>query len=367
MGAFSEGRNIVLLRNHEVTRFGGALKEAQAIYDPRGSGGVSRLVFDPVRETLVESEMALSGTLVNCSGGPTPWGSWLTCEETLATGPRTAKGRLPHGFVYEVPVSGKAQATPLLEMGRFFHEAVAIDPKRSDAYLTEDRMTSSLYRFVPHDPDSYAKGGQLFAMALAEKPRCKTTSELTLGEPHPVHWVTISDPTRAHSPEDPGDCLGVFQQGQALGAAIFARLEGIAYCNGSMVFSATAGGPGMCGQIYRLDLEARTLTLIFESPGHGVVSMPDNLTATPQGSFVLCEDGAMGKSRLHILTKAGTSFPFAVNHLKLDGDLFGHRGSFTSSEFAGACFDPEGKWLFVNVQKPGVTYAITGPWESLPA
>lgn len=363
MGAFAgTDGHVVLVRNHEATAAGARFSEACAGYDASGgTGGTTTLRFDPTRERLVEARASLTGTLWNCSGGPTPWNSWLSCEETLAgPGDHPALTR-SHGWVFEVPAEGEATGRPLTGMGRFFHEAAVVDADAGDVYLTEDRHTSGLYRFRPEVPGELAKGGRLAMLRVPDHPHLSTNTGQLPGRAYPVDWVPIEDPTRAH--DQPGDCLGVFAQGRRQGGTSFARLEGATWRPGELLFVATSGGDKRAGQVWRLDLSRQTLSLVFESPGHAVLSGPDNLTVSPRGGVVLCEDGGGRPLCLQALTPWGEVEPFARNHMQLEGEVHGWRGDFRRQEFSGACFSPDGRWLFANIQTPGVTLAITGPWE----
>ena len=119
------------------------------------------------------------------------------------------------------------------------------------------------------------------------------------------------------------------------------------------------------GQVWEIEPKTATLRLIFESPSPDVLNMPDNVCLSPRGSIVLCENGT-ANPRIHGLTRDGRIFPFARNNVKLTGERNGLVGDYTTSEFAGATYSPNGEWLFVNIQRPGITVAITGPWEHGP-
>jgi secreted PhoX family phosphatase len=174
-----------------------------------------------------------------------------------------------------------------------------------------------------------------------------------------VEWVPVENPDNQSSTM-PGNF--VWAQGQALGAATFARLEGCWYGNDKKIYIvSTSGGIGQ-GQIWEYDSKAETIALLFQSPSAAVLNMPDNITVSPRGGLVLCEDGS-GEEFLHGLTVDGEIFKFAKNSVVLNGERNGIVGDFTGSEFAGACYSPDGDWLFANIQSPGITVAITGPWQ----
>lgn len=360
MAAFAgSGGQIHLVRNHELSP---APAFAPALAYDRGAGGGTTTLTLDADASLVAARASLAGTLRNCAGGPTPWGSWLTCEETVLD--QTGKlGTLerPHGYVFEVPVTGEPSRQPLLAMGRFVHEAVAVDPRTGTVYETEDARRAGLYRFTPSTPGRLDEGGRLQMLAVRGRPRLDLRPGQPVGSRHGVYWVNIDDPGRTHDDVSARDGGGVFSQGLAGGGAIFGRLEGAWYADGKVYLTSTDGGRAQMGQVWELDLDAQELRLVFESPGPDVLNMPDNLTVSPRGGLVLCEDGTANPC-MHGLTLDGRLFRFARNAVRLNGERNGISGDFRSSELAGATFSPDGRWLFVNIQSPGITLAITGPW-----
>lgn len=365
MAAFQAQNGLVaLVRNHEVPA-PGASQVARAFgdqpYDPACGGGTTTTLFDPKTEKVVSVTPSLSGTLVNCAGGPTPWGSWLSCEETLVDPRRNELTTKPHGYVFEVPHDGTSNAAPITGMGRFWHEAIAIDPDTGIVYETEDRNAAGLYRFVPKTKGRLADGGLLQVLAIKGKPRFDTRLGQAKAATYDVEWVDIPDPERAHVNEADWDTRGVFQQGLDGGAAIFARLEGAWFGNGRLFVTATSGGDAKMGQVWELDPKRSELRLVIESPGQDVLAMPDNITLSPRGGLALCEDGP-SIQRVQGLTRRGQLLVLARNNIVLNGEKNGLRGDFRTFEFAGAAYSPDGKWLFVNAQQPGITFAITGPW-----
>ena len=354
MAAFRRGDLVHLVRNHERDA-GTPFAPADRVYDPAASGGTTNLVFDPDAARLVESYASLSGTIRNCAGGPTPQGTWLSCEETT-----TIIGGVRHGYVFEVPSDGPSDAVPLTAMGRFAHEATATDPVTGFVYETEDAGSSALYRFRSADPANLAAaGGVLEAMKLAGT---TDTREWTTGTSAAVDaWVSVDSPDWAPPTPSP------WNQVRIKGAARISRGEGAWYGDGLVYVISTDGAPSRQGQVFALDPAAGTFTCVFASPSAGVLNAPDNVCVSPRGGLVLCEDGS-GLEFLHGLSPAGEIFPFAQNNAVLPEAFAAARGytgtDFTGSEWAGATFEPKnGNWLFANLQSPGVTFAITGPWR----
>ncbi|MGE3273766.1 MAG: PhoX family phosphatase [Vicinamibacterales bacterium] len=359
MAAFPgrQGR-VLLVRNHEATR--GPCFDPSCAYDPEVGGGTTTLEFDPAKGKLTGHRPSIAGTVRNCAGGPTPWGSWLTCEETLHEPAPGQPFTKPHGYVFEVPLDGTASCEPLRAMGRFVHEAAAVDPATGIVYMSEDAREAGLYRFVPTTPGVLADGGRLEMLAVDGRPQLDTRNGPCPGDTFAVSWVPIAEPERPH---DRGrDGRGVFAQGWAQGAAVFARLEGCTWGNGRVYLTATSGGAARMGQVWELDPAASALRLVFESPGPDILNMPDNACPSPRGGLVLCEDGTMNPC-VQGLTADGRIFRFARNNITLNGERNGIRGDYRDSEIAGATFSPDGQWLFFNVQRPGVTFAVTGPWR----
>jgi secreted PhoX family phosphatase len=360
MAAFpGENGLVVLVRNHEI---GPGVALDGPAYDSQAGGGTTTTVFDPAAEKVVSTRVSLAGTARNCAGGPTPWGSWLTCEESVL-GPTDQQNALPlqHGYIFEVPHDGVSEAKPLKEMGCFVHEAIAVDPRTGIVYETQDRAQAGLYRFVPKTRGRLAEGGRLQMLAVDGRRAFDTARGQRSGAAYDIHWVDIAEPDRPHVTATEGYGLGVFQQGLIAGGAIFSRLEGATFGDGTLYVTATDGGDAKMGQVWEIDPRRDRMRLVFESPGAPVLNMPDNLTLSPRGGLVICEDGTMTPC-VHGLTRDGRIFRFARNNIKIDQPRNGLTGDFSRREFAGATYSPDGKWLFFNVQSPGVTFAVTGPW-----
>jgi len=366
MAAFRHKDKIRLVRNHEINnrigKTGVCIGSKDHAYDPLAGGGTSTLTVDPKTRELISDFVSLCGTLQNCAGGPTPWGSWITCEETILgkTALKTREGETVgqfeqnHGYCFEVPALSDRPAAPipLRQMGRFVHEAIAVDPKTGVVYLTEDAVSAGFYRFLPKRKGRLAEGGQLQMLAVKGKPEYDTRTAQKAGAKIPVVWVDIMspDPQEANT-----DSLAVYKQGKSRGGATFTRLEGCWYGDKRIFFTATSGGDKRLGQVWEYQPEGKsegTLILIFESPGAEVLDMPDNITVSPRGGLVVCEDGS-SDNYIRGLTRDGRIFDFAKNMVQ----------GFERSEFAGATFSPDGQTLFVNIQSPGITFAIWGPWK----
>lgn len=364
MAAFATGTSGVvrLVRNHEqgydpvgsdVSYDRVLIGDPDDAYDKTAAGGCTTLTFDTRQLVLTDSFISLNGTSVNCAGG-IYGNSWLSCEETVE-GTREGFAK-DHGYIFEVPSQQNGAVSnpvPYKAMGRFRHEAVAVDPASGIVYETEDagRTNSGFYRFLPNDPADLSAGGRLQMLAVKDQPRFATYEGVgdRVGNPLPVTWVDIARP-------DPIDTAGdsVFKQGSLAGGAAFARLEGCWFDSGSVFFNATSGGDARAGQVWEYRPRGRSggqLILVFESPSKEVLDAPDNITVSPRGGLVLCEDGR-GEQYVRGLDERGQIFDFAVNNVDED-----------NNEFAGACFSPDGEVMFVNIQTPGVSFAIRGPWE----
>jgi len=389
----------VLIRNHE--RGAGSLIVAPGTYDSGDIGGGARAAGGTTTLTYRDGEWgdlepSLGGTLVNCAGGPTPWGSWLSCEE-IKTNLTSSTGR-KHGYVFEVdPRSERTTGRPLVGMGRFSHEAVAVDPRTGIIYLTEDdRNKSGLYRFIPNDRfgrcGSLENGGRLQAARVRGVPNADLIVA-SIGTEYRLEWVDIAEPDMdsaaapAGFPDiSTGDTLsGPFAQAWADGALRMSRGEGIWYSYGKMFIVDTSTGVDGTGRkgrgngsVWVLDLFSQRLRALFVSGNELAANNPDNVTVSARGGVLLCEDGGSSPdefgpgARLVGLTRAGESFYFAKNNVQLtsqqaaDAGKTIAEGDYRSSEFCGACWDPVARTMFVNIQTPGITVAINGPWERGP-
>ncbi len=380
--AGQDGR-VALICNHEMSthRFDGSafgdgyadLPEStkSLLYD-RGSdetpalGGTTTTLYNPATGETEQQFLSLAGTEINCAGGATPWGSWLSCEECFeAPGSRVDYEHLitrdrHHGYVFEVPSSAArlVEAIPIKAMGRFEHEACAVHEATGIVYMTEDRFHGLFYRYIPATPGKLHDGGRLQALAIDGHSSVMTHNwsavpQTLLNTPMKTHWIDLDF-------VDPVD-NDLRLRGAARGAATFARGEGLCVAGDRFAFTCTIGGPARIGQVFTYapspyegtptekDKPGR-LTLIAESDENSLLRNCDDLTMAPWGDLIVCED-TLNHCGLVGIPPNGRQYAIADN-------------PYSVSELAGVCFSPDGKTLFVNIQYPGMTLAITGPWPT---
>jgi hypothetical protein len=376
MAAFNVGNKVVLIRNHEnspsptkYAAFGENMQllsklDRKNFFDfgygiTPGLGGTTTVVFNEDRQVVERQFLSLAGTYRNCAGGPTPWNSWITCEEDT-----TAKGEVAenyHGYNFEIPASanGLIEPIPIKAMGRFNHEAVCVHPASGIVYQTEDAYDSLIYRYIPNVPGKLHQGGELQALSIKGRKSLDTRNwndqTLKVGESLDVTWISLKDVDTTQ------DDLRL--RGYAMGAAMFARGEGMWFGNNEVYFACTNGGVNKSGQVFKYipSLKEGTaeekdqsgkLVLFAEPNNTNILKYCDNLTVSPWGDIILVEDSK--DAYMRGITPQGGIYNIG-------------RNIGSSSELAGACFSPSGKTMFVNIQEEGLTFAITGPWNSLRA
>jgi secreted PhoX family phosphatase len=383
MAAFPDPRHpgdtTILIRNHENRRRFGEIPvvvPAGLRYDEdlTYNAGCVKLVVRrhrrpdaPTLYEVVDSFSILGGTDTNCAGGLTPYKTWITCEEVVNRGSTGKK----HGYIFEVDAlaDGPVLARPIPSAGRFVHEATAWHG--GILYETEDRNIrtqggSCFYRWIPErrvgrSGNLADTNGVLQALKLKNEFRANMDTGRVVGLPYPVEWVTIDNPD--HEDDTDRTALAVRFQAQNKGAAFFDRQEGMWAGRGKVYFDCTEGGAQNLGQVWEYDPGRETITLIYESASSATLENPDNVVIVRQtGDILLCEDGPAPQF-IRGLTQDGKIYDFA-------------EGLSNPSEFAGACFDPDGQTLYVNQYGvrpdpnvpgdpgvPGLTYAIHGPFQ----
>ena len=283
-------------------------------------GGAGALRFAP-DGTVVDTYRVLTGTSRNCAGGPTPWGTWLSCEEHTS------------GRVWECDPSKPGQGIERPLLGTFSHEAVAVDPDEGRLYLTEDDGShegDGFYRFTPERYPSL-DAGRLEIAAVAPDGA--------------IRWIEV-DPLVPMQEQRPSD------------ATPFDGAEGVWYEAGHVYFTTKSDN-----RIWDLDVAAQELGVLYDAAEHGdaaPLTGVDNLTRSRSGDLYIAEDG--GNMEVVVLSREGEVTPF----LRIEG----HRGS----EVTGPAFDPYGRRLYFSSQRgpggrgAGVTYEVSGPFRrSIPA
>jgi secreted PhoX family phosphatase len=398
----ADRRSFTLIQNHEMTpnmSAFGVPHVAGTVYDPGSvnASGCTVLTTDG-RGNRTDEWVGISGTVRNCAGGATPWGTWLTCEETFITagatwsaGGATGAYEKNHGYVFEVfpGRSDQQLPKPIKAFGRFEHEAIAVEPNRTRAYLTEDSSGPNglVYRWTAPRGVRLGAGianklgdtsGAFEAMQIllddgSVLPDVAYITSAQLGRPFKVAWTPVPDREATGTPIRSQFADGTVTRGK--------KFEGIwsadrgAYIVNSFAFGATdlpADATKHDGMVWYYDYDDETITLVTYFPhntlaeGEGptprfqdlLFDGPDNVSVTPWGTLVLAEDGVRAS---HVLSAVpgGPTYAIARNQLA-NGTS---NGVSTFSEFTGPTFSPDGKVLFVNIQSPGITLAITGPWS----
>jgi uncharacterized protein len=284
-------------------------------------GGASALRFGPAGR-VQDAYRILSGTTQNCSGGGTPWGTWLSCEE------------VEDGRVWECDPSGRSRALPHEAMGAFKHEAAAVDPRGRRIYLTEDLIDGGLYRYTPSDWPDLSKGALEIARVEGEA----------------VEWVELPDPL-ARSERT---------RRQVAGSLELKRGEGI-WLDGDTLYVATTADH----RVHAYDTRRERLTVIYD--GLASRSAPllrvDQLTGSPGGELFVCEDIATDEIDMGVIDRERRVSRF----LSVTGP------QHLRSELTGVTFDPSGRRMFFASQRafpesellpgPGAIYEITGPFK----
>ncbi|MBO3749585.1 DUF839 domain-containing protein [Streptosporangiaceae bacterium NEAU-GS5] len=404
-GVVDQGRGrMVIIQNHEMTPFMSQFPVPHVpgtVYDPGAlnAGGCTVITVDGNGTTLSEW-VGISGTVRNCAGGVAPWGSWLTCEEifinagaTWSAGGQTGTYQKNHGYVFEVLQADSANQIPkpIKAFGRFEHEALAVEKNLKHVYLSEDASGPNglFYRWTAPDDVRLQRGlanilsdtaGKLEAMQIRMDdgsilPDVAYLTSAQLGRPFKVTWIEVADRDATSTPIRRQFADGDVTRGKKF-EGVWANSKGV-YIVNSFAFGAAdlpADATKHDGMVWFYDFDDETITLVTYFPHNPnfaetesgpdpkyadlVFDGPDNVTVTPWGTLVLAEDGVRAS---HVLsaTPGGPTYAIARNQL-----VIGNSGGFpVFSEFTGPTFSPDGRILFVNIQVPGITLAITGPWQ----
>jgi secreted PhoX family phosphatase len=368
----------VIVYNHEINVTHNAKfpvpRHPGLTYDPVAPGGCTIVEVDDHGQRVTEY-VGLAGTSTNCAGGRTPWNTWLSCEETEELTGQNGL-RHDHGYVFEVDPyvrDANLNPQPIKALGRFAHEAVVVDPHTGHLYETEDASAPNglFYRFTP-PPSAIPLGvhklqnledtdGTLEAMSATDAAGnlVDDLSRATeIGTTYRVQWVSVPDRDAQPTP-----IRLQLNDGQVTRAR---KLEGAWWDGGGCYFvssyarSTDSPGEPHDGQVWFYDPKSGTVELKLRfayDTDAGNVDGPDNITVSPYGGVIMAEDGE-GQQHLFGATEEGRTYPMARNEMNI-----GTREEPAYGEFCGPVYSPDGTYLFANVQTPGLTYAITGPWR----
>jgi secreted PhoX family phosphatase len=340
---------VYLVTNHEqgTSATNPATAAPDRTYDPGAVGGTSTLLVDR-RGNLVRQHVSLAGTISNCAGGATPWGSWLTCEETEQLADATKGITRDHGFVFEVVPDRdelNRDPVPLTALGRFAHEAVCVDRRTGQLYLTEDAggPNGLLYRFTPKARNtrvhSLREGGTLQAMHVPGLPDLAAVTDV--GEQFRIGWKTVPDPlaatTSTRKQFDHGTTTGTpggaVTRSRKFEGAWWDDERGLAFIVCSYARISDGSAAEHDGQVWSIDSRRQRIRLEVRFGVNPDLASdnpdgPDNITVSPFGGLILAEDGG-GVQHLLGVSASGRTYVLARNVLN-------------DSELTGPTFSPDG-------------------------
>jgi hypothetical protein len=295
------------------------------------------------------------GTVANCSGTVTPWGTIITCEETRLGTDTNNDGYIDFGWCVEIDPKtnkvreyGTGKPQKLWALGRASHENVVVMKDSITLYWGEDAGNGAVYKFIA-DKKADMSAGKLYVL--------KVTGGLPNGEAGSSNgvWVQVPNTTQA-------DRNNTYNLALGLGATTFAGVEDVEISPiDGMIYFAVKSAPSE--RVYRFKDNGTTVSgfetyvgggdNFYINDGKSAILEPwgagnDNLAFDDRGNLYVLQDG----SQDHIwLVRNG--------HTRANPRIELFATTPTGCEPTGITFSPDYKFMFLSLQEPSSTNTAT--------